>query len=170
LSAQGEHAATSASTSGRQRDAFEGFRDDLELQLTANRDLGLFELRAAIVLARHINRKKWLAEKIAEAWPGEVTLAILSAHVGADGKPDRRNLKRSINALQQKIGLEVIPGKRGRGNTTRYRFPAQPQLRNAAEYRAYVKAWILKAMGQAEAEDDDEANDTVNTSPETHDC
>src|SRR5262245_669351 len=90
------------------RDPFEAYRERCIYAITSDRDLTGSEVRVGVVIAQHLNRET------RDAWPSEGTLAELTGQ-------DRRHLKRDLegNLLRH---IEVIPGSRGRGKSTRYRF------------------------------------------------
>jgi len=120
------------------RDRFEAFRDDLVCKLAGRRDITGSALRVATVMAAvFVNRKIWLTQNIAVAWPSQRTLA------GIVGQ-DLRNLGRTIRELIAKGVIKIhAAGKRGRPgsgkNNTRYRFliadtPAVLTPETAPEY------------------------------------
>jgi hypothetical protein len=146
---------------GRRRDPFEQYREECVYRITADRKLTGSEVRLGVIIAMHLNRES------REAWPSENRLAKRAGL-------DRRNLHRDLKGGLLRH-LEIIPGKRGRGHTTHYRFrplvgepvvsqaettpeakpePAPPpEPRNAAEYERYLTTWLAACTNRSEIDD-----------------
>jgi len=122
-----------------ERDLFEKYREECIYRITTDHSLTGSQVRLGVVIAMYLNRKT------REAWPSEERLTQLTGL-------HRRHLDREFEGLKHLV--EVIPGKRGRGHTTHYRFrpvvaePAVPH--DAGEYFAYAKAWITSTKYQHE--------------------
>jgi hypothetical protein len=90
------------------RDPFEAYRERCIYAILSDRLLTGSEVRVGVAIAMHLNRET------RDAWPSEDTLADLTGQ-------NRRHLKRDLegNLLRH---IEIEPGSRGRGKSTRYRF------------------------------------------------